>query len=68
MNVTIRLAKLSDAYDMANVLIRSWDAAYKDIMPAEYIKAKNASRFDRFKRTITDENVNTYVIQYDEKL
>ena len=66
-DITIRLAKPSDAADMAEVHMRSWEAAYKDIIPEEYIKTKNATRPDLFKRIITDENKTQYVIQADGK-
>ena len=67
MNITIRFAIPADAPDMAEVCMRSWEAAYKDILPADYIREKNATRPELFKRVITDENENTYVIQKDEK-
>jgi len=66
-NITIRLAVPADAPDMAEVHIRSWKAAYKDIIPADFIREKNAGRHELYKRIITDENTNTYVIQYDRK-
>ena len=44
INITIRPAVLTDAPDMAEVHMRSWEVAYKDIIPAEYIKEKNATR------------------------
>ena len=67
MNITICLAKPNDASDMAEVHMRSWEVAYKDIIPMEYIKRKNATRPDLFKRIITDENTTQYVIQVDNK-
>ena len=67
MNITIRLAKPADALDMAEVHMRSWEVAYKDIIPMEYIKEKNATRPDLFKRIITDENTTQYVIQKGDK-
>ena len=36
--VFIRLAVPADAPDMAEVHMRSWEVAYKDIIPAEYIR------------------------------
>ena len=63
---TIRLAVSADASDMAEVLMRSWEVAYKDIIPADFIREKNATRLDMFKRTLP-ENIYTYVIQYDGK-
>ena len=67
MNITIRLAKPDDAQDMAEVHARSWEVAYKDIIPIEYIKAKNATRPDLYKRIITDENTTQHVIQANGK-
>jgi len=67
MNITIRLAVPADAPDMAEVHIRSWEVAYKDIIPADYIREKNATRPELYKRVITDKNENSYVIQKDGK-
>jgi len=67
MNITIRLAVPADAPDMAEVGMRSWEVAYKDILPADYIREKNATRSEQYKRVITDENENSYVIQKDGK-
>ena len=65
--ITIRLAIPADASDMAEVGMRSWEAAYKDILSAEYIREKNATRPELFKRVITDDNMHSYVIQYEGK-
>lgn len=65
--IIVRLATPADAPDMAEIHVRSWEAAYKDIIPAEYIKEKNATRQAMFKRIITDENTTQYVISTDEK-
>ena len=65
--VTIRLAVPADASDMAEVHIRSWEVAYKDIIPEEYIREKNAGRHELYKRVITRGNTNTYVIQHGKK-
>ena len=65
--IAIRLAVPSDAPEMAEVNIRSWEVAYKDIIPEEYIKAKNATRHALYERVITAENANSYVIQYTGK-
>ena len=67
MNINIRLAKPSDALDMAKIHALSWEVAYKDIIPQEYIKAKNATRPDLYRRIITDENTMRYVIQINNK-
>jgi len=65
MEITIRLAKPADAPDMAEVIIRSWEAAYRGIVPDDYIWEKNATRLEFYQRTITDENKTFYVIQAD---
>ena len=63
MNIAIRLAVPADAPDMAEVGMRSWEVAYKDILPADYIREKNAARPEQYRRTITAENKN-YMINY----
>lgn len=68
MNITIRLAIPADAPHMAEIHSRSWEAAYKDIIPIEYINEKNATRPALFKRIITDENTTQYVILADNKI
>jgi GNAT superfamily N-acetyltransferase len=67
MKITIRLAKPDDALDIAEVQMRSWEVAYKDIIPMEYIKAKNATRHELYQRIITNENTTQHVIQVDDK-
>jgi RimJ/RimL family protein N-acetyltransferase len=65
--ITIRLAVPADAPDMAEVHMRSWEVAYKNIIPAEYINQKNATRHALYARVITDDNTNSYIIQYAGK-
>jgi L-amino acid N-acyltransferase YncA len=67
MDISIRLAVPNDAFDMAEVIIHSWEATYKGIMPANYIRKKNATRHDLYKRVITDGNDSSYVIEYNGK-
>ena len=67
MSISIRLAIPSDAPDMADVHMRSWEIAYKDIIPLDFIIEKNSTRHALYKRVITDENANSYVIQYNGK-
>lgn len=67
MSITIRLAVPDDAPDMAKIIMCSWEAAYKDFIPAEYIREKNSTRPQLYKRIITEENTNSYVIQYNGK-
>ncbi len=56
--ITIRLAIPTDAPDMAEIHMCSWEVVYKDIIPAEYIEKKNATRPELYKRVITNENTN----------
>jgi GNAT superfamily N-acetyltransferase len=52
---------------MAAVHMRTWEVVYKDIIPGDFIREKNATRPELYKRVITDENTNTYVIRYLRK-
>ena len=38
--VNIRLAVPSDASDIAEILMRSWEAAYGNIIPTDFIEKK----------------------------
>lgn len=67
MTVNIRLAVPADALYMAEVHMRSWETAYKGIIPDDYIKEKNATRPALFQRVITKDNETQYVIQADCK-
>ena len=67
MNITMRLATPADSLDMAKILMRSWEVAYENILPTNYIREKNATRIEQYKRVITTENTNSYVIQKDDK-
>ncbi len=66
--VDIRLAAPDDVPAMAEVLTRSWEAAYRDILPAEHIQRKNATRLDMYRQAITADNQDTYVIRFDGKM
>lgn len=67
MDVTIRLARPSDALDFAEIHARSWEVAYKDIIPAYYMIPKNAARPALWQRILTDENTSKYKIECDGK-
>lgn len=67
MNISISLAKPSDALDFAEIHARSWEAAYKDIIPAAYIAEKNATRPALWRKILTNENTTKYKISYDGK-
>ena len=61
--IDIRLATLADAPDMAEIHMRSWEAAYKDIIPAAYIREKNATRPALWERILSGENTTRYIIR-----
>ena len=65
--INICLATPADAPDMAEILMRSWEVAYKEIMPPDVIREKNATRHDLYKRVITEYNTIHYIIQKNEK-
>ena len=65
--IDIRLAKPVDVIDMAEVHMRSWDAAYQNIIPAEYIREKNAGRRALYQRVITEDNTFAYVIRHKDQ-
>jgi len=65
MSITIRLATYADAQDIANIHARSWEVAYKDILPTEYIRKQSASREAMWKRILLTENNIHYIILDD---
>ena len=67
MEITIRLAVPADAPDMAEVHARSWEAAYKDILSAEYIREKNATRPAMWQRSLAEGQYPHRVIQLNGK-
>lgn len=67
MEINIRLAVPADALDMAEIHMRSWEVAYKDIIPMDYIREKNATRSALWQRIVTDKNTSKYVIRIGEK-
>jgi len=52
---------------MAEIHVRSWEVAYKDIIPADFIHEKNATRLEMWRKMITEENATQYVIELDGK-
>lgn len=67
MNITIRLATPYDAPKMAEIHMKSWEIAYKDIIPIDFINEKNSTRHSLYKRVITEENMNSYIILDGDK-
>ena len=66
-NINIRLAVLSDASAMAEIHARSWEAAYKDIMPAKYIEKQSEKRPAQWRNILSQENKKQYIIEADGK-
>ena len=67
MSIVVRLATSSDALDMAEVHMRSWEAAYKDIIPIDFICEKNAGRPALWENILRNENTTQYIIKKDGK-
>jgi GNAT superfamily N-acetyltransferase len=65
--IAIRLAVPADAPDMAEVHMRSWEAAYKDIIPEEYIREKNATRPEMWQKKLAEGQYPHRVIQINGK-
>ena len=65
--IAIRLATPSDAPDIAEILMRSWEVAYGNIIPSDFIRKRNSARVEQFKQAITEENNTYYAIQTDDK-
>ena len=65
--ITIRLAVPADAPDMAEVHMRSWEVAYKDIIPAEYIREKNIGRPSMWQKSLDEGQYPHRVIQLNGK-
>lgn len=64
MIVNIRLAVPTDAPDMAEIHMRSWEAAYSGIIPDHYIREKNTARPALWAKVITDSNDRHYIIKH----
>jgi len=62
MTVSIRLALPADARDMAEIHMRSWEAAYAGIIPGEYIREKNRGRPALWERVLAGGNDSRYII------
>jgi RimJ/RimL family protein N-acetyltransferase len=65
MDLVIRKATLADAADIANIHMRSWEAAYKGIVPDETIATKNESRLAMWQKTLSGEH-NNYMALYGD--
>ena len=65
MRVTVCLAGPADARDMAEIHMRSWEAAYAGILPAEYIEKKNKDRPALWERVLAEGNTTRHIILAD---
>lgn len=66
-HVTVRPAVPSDASEMAEIHMRSWEVAYKDIIPADYIREKNATRPAMWRKSLSESQYPHMVIQLNRK-
>lgn len=67
MNITIRLAELSDAQAIAYIHACSWEVAYKDIIPQDILKEVSAKRPAQWERMLSSENTIHYIMLKDGK-
>jgi len=68
MNIVIRSANPSDAPHVAEILMRSWEAAYRGIMPADFIQARNSLRPEQYKQLLAADERTYYVICNGERI
>ena len=70
LEINIRPAVLSDAIDMAEVYMGSFEAAYKNIIPADYIREKRVNSNENMIRVLSDENYSRfqYVILHKDAI
>ena len=61
-SVSMRLALPADAPLIAYIHMRSWDAAYKDILPADYIRKNNSTRYEMWNSLLTEGNTTQFAI------
>lgn len=62
MDIDIRLAVPSDVPDMVEVLSRSWETAYKDIIPPEAIRERLETRPAVLRKVINEGNTDNFVV------
>jgi len=72
MSMRIRIATPEDAYEYVLVNLACWRAAYRDIMPAEYLDARGASiqqQAEDYKGLLRDPgDFVYYCIEFEEKM
>lgn len=54
MTILIRPALPADATDMAEIHVRSWEAAYKDIVPADYMDKMKATGPGKWQKILSE--------------
>lgn len=67
----IRKALPSDAKTIAQVHISSWQAAYRDLMPAQYLSSLEATLAQResfWMRALESDESNVWVAQVDKQV
>ena len=58
--IIIRPAVATDANDVAEVCMSSWESAYKDFVPAEYMRERRKRIFTTTEQNLNDEKINHY--------
>ena len=67
--VTIRRARPADAHALAAVHVRSWQAAYRDLLPADFLAGLSvADRAERWRTRLRDEPAGTVVAEVGGEL
>jgi len=67
----IRLAQPQDAADIARVHVRSWQQAYHDLIPADYLTSLDATlnlRTEHWRASIENGEPQVFVALYDEHI
>lgn len=65
LDLLVRKAEFTDAADIANIHIRSWEAAYADIIPTEAIAERSAKRPEMWKKILSEDN-DCYIALLDD--
>jgi len=60
MKTEIRLATPANAFDMAEVYMRSWEVSYKDIVPADFISEKRKKSVAQMEYMLNDEKLSPF--------
>ncbi|HBL84419.1 MAG: hypothetical protein A2Y17_04670 [Clostridiales bacterium GWF2_38_85] len=63
--ITIKKATIDDAIDIADIHMLSWEVAYKDIIPTEYIIEKNKTRPAQWQNLLLKNDCEYFIIQLE---